>query len=247
MSRLVTKQTMLCTQRRLTSAWASAQSDQSSLCAQWVAKGPSFLHADSEDSDQTGWMPRLIWVFAGRTTILLVLLWGGSYFVAKSEVANCMIDVWLIYEIIKILHTIKIFIFRESGLCKLCRPRSEGAIWSGYILIAIQSELLYYNAPFICDHGPFVTTGPGNSGDIDCSLCKAWDLYARHSGTAGTVLWSKPCSNPGSYMGNNSSRFGHGIFSRHCRDDAEVKTWHLSPTMPPLFLAPWGRGYKTLK
>ena len=33
---------------------------QSSLCAQRVAKDPNFLHADSEDSDQTGWMPRLI-------------------------------------------------------------------------------------------------------------------------------------------------------------------------------------------
>ena len=40
---------------------------ESSLCAQWVAKDPSFLHADSEDSDQTGWIPRLIWVFAART------------------------------------------------------------------------------------------------------------------------------------------------------------------------------------
>ena len=29
----------------------------SSLCAQWVAKDPSFLHADREDSDQTGRMP----------------------------------------------------------------------------------------------------------------------------------------------------------------------------------------------
>ena len=38
-----------------------------SLCAQWVAKDPSFLPADSEDSDLTGWMRRLIWVFAGRT------------------------------------------------------------------------------------------------------------------------------------------------------------------------------------
>ena len=37
------------------------------LCAQWVVKDPSFLRADSEDSDQTGWMPRLTWVFAGRT------------------------------------------------------------------------------------------------------------------------------------------------------------------------------------
>ena len=40
---------------------------ESLLCAQWVAKDPSFLHADSEDSDQTGRMPRLICVFAERT------------------------------------------------------------------------------------------------------------------------------------------------------------------------------------
>ena len=53
------------------SAWASAQSDQSSLCAQWVATRTSLLHADSEDSDQTGWMPRLIWVFAGCTCHLV--------------------------------------------------------------------------------------------------------------------------------------------------------------------------------
>ena len=34
--------------------------------------------AHSEDSDQTGRMPRLIWVFAGRTVILSVLSWDGS-------------------------------------------------------------------------------------------------------------------------------------------------------------------------
>ena len=39
----------------------------SSLCVQWVAKDPRFLHADSNDSDQTGLMSRLISVFAGRT------------------------------------------------------------------------------------------------------------------------------------------------------------------------------------
>ena len=54
---------------------------ESSLCAQLVAKDPRFLHADSEDSDQPGRMPRLIWVFAGRTVILLVLSWGGSVMV----------------------------------------------------------------------------------------------------------------------------------------------------------------------
>ena len=41
---------------------------ESSLCAKWVAKYPVLLHADSEDSYQTGRMPRLIWVFTGRTS-----------------------------------------------------------------------------------------------------------------------------------------------------------------------------------
>ena len=65
---------------------------ESSLCTQWVAKDPSFLHADSEDwsdagdgkdSDQTGQMPRrLIWVFAGRTGhfvgfVVRRLIWTG--------------------------------------------------------------------------------------------------------------------------------------------------------------------------
>ena len=52
---------------------------ESSLCAQCVAKDLMLLHADSEDSDQTGRMPRLIWVFAGGTAILLVLSCRGSY------------------------------------------------------------------------------------------------------------------------------------------------------------------------
>ena len=34
--------------------------DENGMCAQWVAKDQCFLHADSEDSDQTGRMPRLI-------------------------------------------------------------------------------------------------------------------------------------------------------------------------------------------
>ena len=52
---------------------------ESSLCAQWAAKDPRFLHVDSEDSDQPGRMPRLIWVFAGRTVPLLVFSWCGSF------------------------------------------------------------------------------------------------------------------------------------------------------------------------
>ena len=66
----------MCTQRRLRSAWASAQSSMSA----WRKLGPSATHwVHSEDSDQTGRMPRLIWVFAGRTVIVLVLSWCGSF------------------------------------------------------------------------------------------------------------------------------------------------------------------------
>ena len=45
----------------------SDQSGHPASTAQWVAEDSMFLHADSEDSDQTGRMPRLILVFAGRT------------------------------------------------------------------------------------------------------------------------------------------------------------------------------------
>ena len=41
--------------------------------------------AHSEDSGQNGRMPRLIWVFAGRTVILLVLSWGSSNSDSKLE------------------------------------------------------------------------------------------------------------------------------------------------------------------
>ena len=45
----------------------------------WRKLGSLATHwAHGEDSDQTGWMPRLIWVFAGRTLILLVLSCRGS-------------------------------------------------------------------------------------------------------------------------------------------------------------------------
>ena len=45
---------------------------ESSLCTQWTAKDPNFLHADSRCS---GWSESLL----GAHAILLVLLWGGSY------------------------------------------------------------------------------------------------------------------------------------------------------------------------
>ena len=59
---------------------------ESSLCTQWVAKDPSYLHADNEDVDQTGRMPRLVWVFAGHTLILLVLSCRGSIFLKFAPI-----------------------------------------------------------------------------------------------------------------------------------------------------------------
>ena len=67
------------------SPWG-CDSDQSSLCAQRVAKDPSFLHADIEDSDQTGRMTRLILVFDGRTSLVLSCTGGGNH--PPSPVTN---------------------------------------------------------------------------------------------------------------------------------------------------------------
>ena len=69
---------------------------ESSLCAKWVATDPSFLYADSEYSSQTGRMSRLIWVFAGRTTILLVLSCRGSFMINAVIHADdrCHRDLW---------------------------------------------------------------------------------------------------------------------------------------------------------
>ena len=56
-----------------------------SLATHWV---------HSEDSDQTGRMPRLIWVFAGRTLILLVLSQGGSNIVVFQISQNKSKKIW---------------------------------------------------------------------------------------------------------------------------------------------------------
>ena len=93
LSHLMTKPTELLLHPAKTwSAWASVQSDQSGRPVWSVfavrslsSKDPRFLHADSEDSDQTGRMPRLIWVFSRRTVILLVLSWGGSTLLTNNK------------------------------------------------------------------------------------------------------------------------------------------------------------------
>ena len=79
----------------------------SSLCTQWVAKDPSFLHADSKDSEQTGRMPRLIWVFAGRTCHFVGFvmrrlkdLWSTSLFSLKKYTAGKRLSIfWFSFKL----------------------------------------------------------------------------------------------------------------------------------------------------
>ena len=87
LSRLITKQTMwLCAQRKTQISLGMRPVWSESSLSAWRKFGALATHwAHSQDSYQTGRMPRLIWVFAGRTTILLVLSWGGN---SISEI-NC--------------------------------------------------------------------------------------------------------------------------------------------------------------
>ena len=86
-------------QTRINMKWAEVQLDQQndvrpvktqislcirtvwyeySLCTQCGAKAQTFLRVDNEDSDQTGRMRRLIWVFTGRTSFCFVLSCSSS-------------------------------------------------------------------------------------------------------------------------------------------------------------------------
>ena len=64
----------------------SARRGTGSLAVHW---------AHSEDSDQTGRMPRLIWVLAGRTVIVCVLSRGGSFTFNSTKPISCSFNVKL--------------------------------------------------------------------------------------------------------------------------------------------------------
>ena len=104
---------------------------ESSLSA-WRKLGSLATHwVHSEDSDQSRRMPRLIWVFAGRTVILLVLSWGGSYaneyclitgnptigprrtLIATSvrHSATCCDEKWLMIYIVLTLNILSLWIY----------------------------------------------------------------------------------------------------------------------------------------
>ena len=61
------QQNDLCAQQRVWSAWASTQHDRGLRCLPEESLCSKLPINCTEDSDQSGQMPRLIWVFAGHT------------------------------------------------------------------------------------------------------------------------------------------------------------------------------------
>ena len=71
----------------LRSVWTFTQSDQSFPCTQCVDKDQKLLHEDSQGSDQTWWMPRLIWVFAGCTgNFVGFVMWQLKLYVTRKGI-----------------------------------------------------------------------------------------------------------------------------------------------------------------
>ena len=84
---------------------------ESSLCDLWEAKDQNILQADSEGSDQTGWMPRLIWVFAGRTghfigfVVLQLTSTYSFFFILHQDLLHCYNRLFLSVPSFKYLST----------------------------------------------------------------------------------------------------------------------------------------------
>ena len=86
----MTKQTKwVCAQRRLRSAVHPPSLIRVFAVRMKKAWVLSYPLSASEDSDPTGRMPRLIWVFGGRTVTLLVLSCRGSFRNSCRSIAFC--------------------------------------------------------------------------------------------------------------------------------------------------------------
>ena len=108
----------VCAQHRLRLAWASAQSDQSLRCPHEESLGPTqWTH--SEDSDQTGRMPRLIWVFAGRTLILFVFVM--SWLISSTILFYSYFLTFLIFGHDRRIYPARDLSIDESNLLKFAK------------------------------------------------------------------------------------------------------------------------------
>ena len=86
------------------------------------------------------------------------------------------------------------------------------------------------------------TTGLGNSRDIDFPLCKD-RVYVQQCGDISMVKallksWQVILKLAWPVRQETKSR----AVPHYCGNDADVKTWHLRPAMPPVSRAPLGPG-----
>ena len=112
----------------------------------WRKLGSLATHwAHNEYSDQTGRMPRLIWVFAGRTATLLVLSRGGS------------IMVWLLYPSPSIFNNITDWPGRQMHSLHFIQiPATAGYYkYSFFPLVIVQWSQLIHHIPGLPDLDSF--------------------------------------------------------------------------------------------
>ena len=140
------QQNDLCAQRRFRSAWASTQSDQSLRCALNGKLRAQAFFMQTAKTDQTGWMPRMIWVFAGRTSFCLFVMHRLIIMYNKLPLAVRHLD--------------------GQRLIHMCTDPDSSVNGMWFISTSQSIELSEYYAPVICNHGPY-------GADIDISLCKA--------------------------------------------------------------------------
>ena len=90
---------------RLRSAWASAQSDQSSQSAWRKLVFLAIYWVQSKDSDQPGHLPRLIWVFAWRKChfVGFAHMSWSRFSQDRIHMRNCCLAIANILEILMFL------------------------------------------------------------------------------------------------------------------------------------------------
>ena len=132
---------------------SSAQPDQSSLSTQWVDMGTNFLHADSED-----WSETLIWVFAGRTLILLVLSCCGSI-IKFDTVCWCYSDLSLHWVHTHFVGFVMLWLNYKIWPCVLVLFWSESSLGAHSFLLVLSccSSVIKFDPVCWCHSVPRAT------------------------------------------------------------------------------------------
>ena len=173
----------LCAWQRLRSVWSecslSALRKLGSLTSYW---------AHSKDSDQTGWMPRLIWVFAGRAGhfvgFYMLLLIFESFF---SHNENHVLCPWRSAKKCHNCLTIELYIQKmQVQNNSQCRPWPEHdlvyPVYTGINVVGLKITCTGFFSILLRRAGRLVQSGASltaNQGVAGSSPCQAtffhWD------------------------------------------------------------------------